>query len=436
MLKANRQELMPGVNLTTVRTRKFKTNLLSAQMMLPLKKDTASLNAILPKVLRRGTARYPDMESLSAALDSLYGASAAVGIRKRGEVQCIGFRSMCIDDKYALRGETLLDELTLLLCDLLLRPATRNGRFYSEYVASERDNLLRQIEAEKNEKRSYALLQLIRHMCRKEAFGVPSLGKKETASAITGKKLFTHYNQILSAAPIEFFYCGSAPEEQIASTILKGFHGLPRAKEQMTPETLLGEKANCDCDIQNPIVEEMDVAQARLAIGCRTGTAVWDELFPALMLLNAALGGTVTSKLFVNVREKLSLCYEVGTLLEKQKGLLVISAGIAPENYDLAMSEIMTQLDDARSGKFTEGELVSAKQMLISSLKGVLDSQNRLEDFYVSQLSAGLLSGPEDLVRQLDRVTPEQIREVGSRIQVDTIYFLKRREGANENKLL
>lgn len=432
MLTANRQELMPGVNLTTIRTRKFKTNLLSAQMMLPLKKETASLNAILPKVLRRGTARYPHMESLSAALDSLYGASASVAIRKRGEVQCIGFRGMCMEDEYALQGEKLLDELTFLMGDLLLRPATRNGRFYSNYVDGERDNLLRQIEAEKNDKRSYALLQLVRNMCRKEAFGVDSLGSRETAAAITGKKLFTHYNQMLSLAPIEFFYCGSAPEAQVVSGILKGFNGLPRTKEQIISETVVVKTP--PNGTRKPIVEEMDVSQARIVIGCRTGTAVWDRLFPALVLFNAALGGTVTSKLFVHVREKLSLCYEVGSMLEKQKGLLLLSAGIAPENYDLAMNEMMSQLDAARNGDFTEEELSSARQMLISSLEGIADSQSRLEDFYIGQLSAGMLTGPEELASQLNQVTIEQIKEVASRIQVDTVYFLKGKGEVNEDQ--
>lgn len=434
MLTAKRQELMPGVHLTTIRTRKFKTNTLSFNLLLPLNKETASFNAILPKVLRRGTARYPNMELLSAALDTLYGASATVTIRKRGEVQCIGFRGACIEDQYAPSGENLLEEFTMLMGDLLLRPATRNGRFYSEYVEGERNNLLRQIDAIKNDKRSYAFSQLSRSMCQNEAFGVDALGDKETASSITGKKLFAYYNEILAKAPMEIFYCGSAPEEQVAAAISKEIQGLPRAKEQMIAETILIREAPKDAP--RTIMEEMDISQGRIVIGCRTGTAVWEEEYPALLLLNAALGGTVTSKLFANVREKLSLCYEVGSMLEKQKGLLFISAGIAPENYEAAMREILTQLEDACQGNFTEQEISSARQMLVSSLMGASDAQSRLEDFYVGQLTAGLTTGPEELAHQVARVTKTQVKEVASRIQVDTIYFLKGKGEGHDSQTL
>jgi predicted Zn-dependent peptidase len=434
MLTAKRQELMSGVYLTMIRTKKFKTNTLSFNLLLPLKKETAAFNAILPKILRRGTQRHPNMELLSAVLDELYGASATVAIRKRGEVQCVGFRGSCIENQYTLSGESLLETFTTLMGDLLLRPATRNGRFYEEYIDGERDNLLRQIDAIKNDKRAYAFLQLSRNMCIDEAFGVDALGSREVASSISGKNLFLHYNEILATTPIEVFYCGSAKEEQVAAAVLREIQGLPRAKEQTIAETVLRREAPEDAP--RTIVEEMDVSQGRIVIGCRTGTAVWDALYPALLLFNAALGGTVTSKLFSNVREKLSLCYEVGSMLEKQKGLLFISAGIAPKNYEAAMHEIMTQLEDARQGNFTEQELSSARQMLVSSLLGASDSQSRLEDFYIGQLAAGLTTGPEELAHQVAEVTNAQVKEAAGRIQVDTIYFLKGKGEGHESQAL
>ena len=73
-----RRRLMPGVHLTYIQERKFKTNLLSAQLVSPLRRETASANALLPAVLRRGTARYPDMECFSRVLDELYGASRRI----------------------------------------------------------------------------------------------------------------------------------------------------------------------------------------------------------------------------------------------------------------------------------------------------------------------------------------------------------------------
>lgn len=426
MMAAQRRELMPGVHLTTIRTRKFKTGTLSVNLQLPLSEETASLYALLPSVLRRGTARHPDMEQLSAALDELYGATADIDVRKRGEVHCVGFRTVFIDDAYAPGGEALLEQAALFLGDLLLRPATRNGRFYAEYVESERENLLRRIRAQKNDRRLYARLRLVSNMCRSEPYGTDRLGTEETAAAITPKKLFSIYNQVLSKANMEFYYCGSAPPGQVELAILEGFQGLPRFRAAKPPETEVIRQVLSPEPRQ--VREEMDLSQARLALGYRTGSCIRDEHFPALLLFNAVFGGSVTSKLFANVRERLSLCYEIGSLLEKHKGLLVVSAGIAPEAFEKAGGEIENQLKAMREGDCAPQELEDARRTLVSSLRSITDSQIRLEDFYLGQAVAGLTYGPKELAQLVADVTAEQTYEAARRIQLDTIYFLRGRE--------
>ena len=81
MIQVTQKDLMPGVHLTAVHTEKFKTCLLGATLLTSLRKETASLNALVPFVLRRGTGRAPDMEALSAALDELYGGSIEPNVR-------------------------------------------------------------------------------------------------------------------------------------------------------------------------------------------------------------------------------------------------------------------------------------------------------------------------------------------------------------------
>lgn len=83
MTHVTHRELMPGVRLTAVQTDKFKTNLLSVSLLAPISEETASANALFPYVLRRGTERCPDMETLSAALDELYGGSIEPMVRKK-----------------------------------------------------------------------------------------------------------------------------------------------------------------------------------------------------------------------------------------------------------------------------------------------------------------------------------------------------------------
>lgn len=165
-----RTELMPGVFLTAVQTRKFKSSYWSVRLLTPLTEETASLNAVLPRVLRRGTASCPDQERLAAALDDMYGGAVEPLVGKRGETHCFGFVASFLDDALVPDETPLLDQAAGLLGDLLLRPATRNGRLRSDYVDGERENLVSEIKSQINDKRSYAQTRMIEEMCATESY--------------------------------------------------------------------------------------------------------------------------------------------------------------------------------------------------------------------------------------------------------------------------
>ena len=321
-----RRELFPGVWLRTVHTHKFKSSYLSLTLMVPLSAETASANALIPAVLRRGTEAHPDLESLSAALDELYGGAIEPIVRKKGETQCVGFAASFLDDAYALEGEPVLEGAAALLGELLLRPRTEKGMFYPDYVAGERSNLVDRIRAQVNDKRYYALSRLTQLMCEGEAFGVDKLGDEGRAAALTPRKLWKRYQELLSTAEIELYYCGSAAPDRVAEALSAALSGLPRSEERL----------EADCEVRlhagaEPRLEEerMDVTQGKLALGFRTGgITCWEEDYPALVMCNAVFGATPLSKLFLNVREKRSLCYYASSNLEKMKGLLLVSSGI------------------------------------------------------------------------------------------------------------
>lgn len=428
MTQVSHRELMPGVRLTAVHTNKFKSNLLSLSLLSPLKAETASANALLPYVLRRGTERHPDMESLSAALDDLYGGSIEPSVRKKGETQAVGFVASFLDDAFAPGQTRILEDAAQLLGDLFLRPATEKGGFRSDYVEGERANLIDRIQAQINEKRAYSLLRLSQEMCANEPYGVDKLGDEEHAAALTPVSLWARYQALLSTAPVELYYCGSAPADRAAEALTAALAGLPRAAELEEPEC--GVQAEAACETPRLVTESLDVTQGKLALGFRTGgSCVWEDDFPALMVFNAVYGGTPTSKLFLNVREKLSLCYFASSILEKCKGILMVSSGIEFGNYEKAKAEILTQLENCRQGAIEDWELVAARQAIISSLSATLDAQGRLEDFWLGQAMAGLEEEPQALAQRIAAVTKEQVVAVANKLELDTIYFLKGKEG-------
>lgn len=417
-----RREIMRHVYLTVLPASKFKTSCLSAQFVTELDRERAAYNALLPAVLSRGTMRYPDMEALSAAMDTLYGTTVTTTVRKNGERQCVGFVASCIDDRFALGGEKLLEPMAALVGEMLLDPVTQGGHYLREYVESEKVNLIDSIRAIRNDKRDWANLRLLQEMCAAEPYGVSRLGDEETAGKITNHTLFRHGQRLLSSGRLELLYCGSAEISRVEEAVLQAFSTLPRGSAEELPPM----QTFAAPEKPRFITEEMDVTQGKLAMGFRCGS---DDV-PAMMLANLIFGGSSNSKLFLNVREKLSLCYYASSSYARAKKILTVSSGIEPKDYDRTLEEILHQLEQVQQGQWEPWELEGAKSTALNSLRSVADSQGALENFYMSRAAVGQQETPEELMQSLEAVTPERICQAAQSIKLDTVYFLTGKETA------
>ncbi len=414
-----RQMLMDNVYLTHIPSEKFKTAFFSAQLVMPLRKETAGRNALLVNVLSRGTLRFPDMGALSAHLDRLYGARLEPTVRKKGENQVFGFVASCVDERF-LPGERLLEPMADLLGELFLSPATRNGRLRGDYVDSERANLADLIRSDINDKRLYAARRLLEEMCAGEPYGLSRLGTAREVERISLQRLNSHYQAILPAARLELFYCGAAPEKRVAGAFTRAFAALPR-QGAVEPAATTRRPAPEQCRV---VEETMDVGQAKLGMGFRTDS----RDMPAVMVMNSMFGGTSNSKLFLNVREKLSLCYYAGSTYHRSKGLVTVSSGIEAANYERAVAEILAQLEALKEGRWEDWEFQGARSSLRNSLLSLEDSAAGLEDFAVGQAAVGGDESIPLLLEAVSAVTPERVREAAASLQSDTIYFLKGKE--------
>lgn len=415
----HRTQILPGVYLTAVQSDKFKTGCFSLNLLRPMKKEEAAANALIPSVLLRGSEQHPDIASISAKLDELYGASIGTLIRKKGEVQMVGFYCDYVQDEFV--SEPVFAPVMEFLAELLLRPRLENGVFPEAVVESEKLNLENAMLSRINDKRSYANSQLIRTMCDGQPYGIPRIGEPEDLKTVTARSLFAHYKDILASSRVELFYMGSLPAQTVAQILQKTLRELPRAAA-FTPV------CTTPAPSARPIrtkQERLDVTQGKLSLGFFTDITAKDPRYPALVLAATVFGGGATSKLFTKVREEMSLCYYAGASFEKFKGVMIVSSGVEFSRLETAKREILRQLDACRNAQITDDELESARGYLVSDLRIAMDSPGRLDDFYMGQILLEQDGTMEALAESIARVSREEAAQAAGALRLDTIYELR-----------
>jgi len=422
-MEVTRTELLPGVFLTHLRTDKFKTACLSVNLLTQLNRETAAMNALIPAVLRRGTTRWRDMEQLSRRMDELYGTAIEPVIRRIGEIHCLGFFASFPEPAYLPGGENLLGEVCSLTAELLLSPNTRGGLLLPQYVDSEKEKLADLIRSRVNDKRSYALQRCIEEMCCYEDFAVSRFGSLEECESIHYKKLTKHYRELVRSCPVEIFYCGRSANRAVCAALRDAFGGMPRGEINWDIGTDL--RMNAVEDHVRYVEERMDVSQGKLVMGFRLGECMEEPDRAALHVFNAVFGSGATSKLFLNVREKLSLCYYASSAIVLRKGLMLVSSGVAFENFEKARDEIFAQLEAVKKGEISDEEMTWARRAVASDLRAAMDSQGDLEGFWLSQALDGLDYGPRELAELVGEVTKEDVMAVANSLECDLIYFLR-----------
>ena len=413
------QTLADGITLRCFYDNRFKQGALSFQMVRPMLESEASLNGLIPAVLLRGTEVHPDLRAITMHLDDLYGASVGTMVRRVGDYQTTGLCCGMMDDRFALPGDKVLEPMLHFLEELLFRPCLENGGFKADFVESEKKNLIAAIESDLNDKRAYAMKKLLRAMCREDAMGIPRLGEPDWVAAIDPVTLYNHYQKILRESRIDIFYVGSAPAWQVAGMLRPIIDRIHRDYRELPEQTGFHDAGG------DNLVEEMDVAQAKLCMGYVTPITNKSEELPAMQVMNSIFGAGMTSKLFVHVREKLSLCYSIGTAYYATKGLLTLSAGIDANHEEKARAEIGRQLEAMCNGDITDEEMNAAKEAILSGFRGVHDSPGAIEGYYASNALTGAETTPEQYMERIAAVTREQVTAAARQLRLHTTYILK-----------
>ena len=420
MSTVSRHNLGPGMFLTVVECRKFKTGVLSASILRPLLAREATLHALLPRVLRRGNNALPNLGRFAAALEDAYGAQLEPYVRKKGEVHAAGFVCDFVEGRFLQDNPPVLETVARILCQTLLNPVLSDGLFLADYVKTEKENLLAAIRAEKNDKRAYAEHRMLAAMCKNEPFGVGRSGSEEELAKITPRTLWNYYRRVVPTSVVELVYVGCSSPHEVKQALEPHLADMPR-----TGLTPLKNKSVHTVETLNRVTEVLDVNQGKLSMGMRMGVTLRDEAYPAALLAATIFGGSTTSKLFTHVREELSLAYYASAHLYGAKGLLVVNSGIDPADKDQAEQEILKQWNTIAAGDISDEELQQGRRSLVNNLLVTTDSPHAMEDYYLGQAASGNLSLLEDLAAKISHVSKEQVIKAAAAGVWDTLYFLK-----------
>lgn len=412
-------ELFDGIVLRCFPENKFKQSCLSIQLLRPMCREEASLNALIPAVLLRGTQQAPDLQAITSRLDDLYGAAVGALVRRVGDYQTTGLYCSFIDDQFAFSGDRVMEPMLEFLGQLLFCPVLENGAFREDYVQTEKRNLILTIEAQRNDKRAYANERLIQKMCAKDNFGLSRLGQTKLVEKITPQTAYAHYRKILSESPIQLIYVGSTAPEQVADMLRPLFAGLSRNYVNLPPQTAFTDPPTGGHS------ETLEVTQGKLCMGFVTPITLRDRGFAAMQVLNMLFGGSMTSKLFMQIREAQSLCYDIGSGYHGSKGVLTVSSGIDFDKEESVTNQVLSILDDCRNQSFTDEELKASKQALMTQLQAIHDSPSSIENYYTSALLSGLDKTPREYMQAVEAVTAEQVAQAASTLQLHTVYFLR-----------
>lgn len=415
-------EIKKGIKLHTIKTEKFKTNLIAIMLTTKLNRENVTKNALVPAVLRRGTKNLTTQEEINKKLEEMYGASLDCGLDKTGDNQVLKFYIETVNDEFLPQeAENMLKTSLEKIFEFVFNPYLENGCFKKEYVEQEKENIKQIIDGKIDNKARYSLDRCIEEMYKDKPYGLYKYGYVEDMKNINEKNLYEYYQQLINECKIDIFVSGIIDEE--TENIIKNNENIIKLKDrepQYNEPKIIAKRTEKENDVQ----ESMDVTQGKLIIGMDLDIDD-DNLRFDVMIYNSIFGGSANSKLFQNVREKASLAYTASSSYYRFKNNIFINCGIEIKNYEKALEIIKQQIEDMKKGDFTDEEVENAKKGIIASIKTIDDEQDTEITYFFSQELSKSKCNIEQYMQKISEVTTDKVVDVANKVSINTVYFLK-----------
>lgn len=405
-----------GISLTEITDPKYKSNYITFTFAVPVDEKTAPLNNLVTDILASSNRKCPSMTKMTRSLAYLYGAMLSARSRRVGDIQENGLSIEYICDEFTMDNEVISVKAVQTMLDCLFDPHLENGVFTEKYVSMRKKELEDTIRAEINDKFGYSMRRAREVIYKNEPACVNMLGTIENARAVTPQQLFERYEALKRSAQIDITMCGKS-FDAVKPVIIEAMSKLERENvvtvSYKNPSPIKAETER--------LTESQDINQSKMIMAFKSN---YKDIYVAKVFA-ALFGGTPFSKLFSNVREKMSLCYYCSAVYADLKDTMIVSSGISKENIDIAERAILSQLDAVKKGDFTDEELENAITYLCTGFKSNNDSIYRMVEYYLAQNTRGTAYTPEQVCDIFRKVTRQQVIDCANSFEYDTFYVMQ-----------
>lgn len=409
-------------NVYKIKNNKFKSIYFSINFTMEANKKEMSENSLLAAVLSKSCEKYKTQKEIQKYLYSLYGANFDIGIEKFGDLYNIEFRCECINKQFLPDNEDVVDEVLMFLNDIIFKPNVTNNKFDDKIVEREKEFVINKIKEVKDDKLRYGVRKAEELMCKNEPFGVYVYGDEEEVNKSSSVSLYKRYKNIIANSCITVVITGN----------LDGYDDVEQRLQKV-----FGNKLNTNldypklvCDIKTPhdkeeVIENQQTTQSVLTYGLRVNNVQQNDFYK-LSVYNALLGGTPSSKLFQNFREKESLAYTVRSRYYRFKDIIIIYAGIQKKDYDKAKQVLNKEIEDIKKGNITNEEFEASKKSIIADLKEWNDSKIALCKMFISNMFATKTNALnlEEMIFNMNKVTKQDVIDIAKKVSQEKIFFL------------
>lgn len=414
-----RIRLAENIGFSEIIDSKFKTGVLEIDFITPLSPETSSQNASAICSINMTNSKYPSITEFSSKLNSLYGSNIFSKVNRISDFQINSIGASWLDSKYALEGEDIETETVKILLDCIFSPDIKDNAFNQNVFEIAKKDIQAKIDSEINNKRGYAVRQASKIAFRGEPAENNSYGTSETLKEVTSESAYSALQNLVINSQIEISYVSAQKNDKIRKILSDVFGKLKRNGNTYKFISFSPIKPSPE-----EFTETLDVNQSKMVLVFKTKK---DDKY-AMKMLSALYGETPFSKLFANVREKMSLCYYCSSSFSRAKNCIFVDCGVETKNIETARNAIIGQLDEIISGNFSDEDMQNVLLALENSFSGIGDTAGSYINWYKSAAYEGEYLTPEQTLEKYRNVTRDRIIECAKSLVLDTVYVMKSKE--------